>query len=783
MLALCLLIGRLCHCPINRSCFAENPDPAPLRETRPVRLFGFLENCVSRLTFSQLVDLEKIRQLLEAHFQITGMLSAILDTDENVLVAVGWQDICSRFHRTNRQTCARCRQSDAFIKAHLGECGSAYLDYRCKNGLRDVAVPIFIGGNHLATFFTGQFLYADDEADLEYFRAQAAQFGFDEADYLAAFGRVPIRTRDQIKSFMEFSRCLVQMIAEMGLRNLELSREITIRTKAERELQESRDFLEKILDNVADPIFVKDRDHRLLLVNAAECGLAGRSRAEMIGRTDYDFFPKEQVDVFWEKDEMVFTTGEANVNEEEITNAQGEKRTLVTKKSLYTDMSGTSYLVGVIRDITERKRAEAEVRKLNAELEQRVAERTSQLVAANDQLQREIAERLRMFEELQLTQLCVDKASIGIFRVSEEGNINFANELACRSLGYTPEELCSMTIFEIDPTFDLERFHEHRRRMRATGFRTFETIHRRKNGSTFPVEITVNYLQYQERGFTVSFARDISERRVAEEQLKQKKQQLEELNRTLRQRVKSEVANNREKDIILIQQNRQAALGEALEHIVHQWKQPINTIGILAQYLESFYSAGKLTPGIVRETVAKTMELLEHMSQTANLFRDFYKPEREKQPFAIEESVKEALSFLEPAFRHQGIPVEIVAEAGLAGHGYPKEFVQVLLIILTNARDVFKERKTENPRLTIRAFAERKRAVVTITDNAGGIPEKALDRVFDLYFTTKEKSGGTGIGLHMAKSIIEKHMQGRLSVANVGGGAHFRIEIAVARQR
>ena len=159
--------------------------------------------------------------------------------------------------------------------------------------------------------------------------------------------------------------------------------------------------------------------------------MAGRSREEIIGRTDYDFFPREQVDVFWEKDEIVFKTGQGNVNEEEITNAQGDKRVMVTKKTLYSDMSGTSYIVGVIRDITDLKKAEAEVRKLNAELEQRVAERTGQLVAANEQLQREIAERERMFEELQLTQFCVDKASIGIFRISEEGEITFANELAC----------------------------------------------------------------------------------------------------------------------------------------------------------------------------------------------------------------------------------------------------------------------------------------------------------------------------------------------------------------
>jgi signal transduction histidine kinase len=221
----------------------------------------------------------------------------------------------------------------------------------------------------------------------------------------------------------------------------------------------------------------------------------------------------------------------------------------------------------------------------------------------------------------------------------------------------------------------------------------------------------------------------------------------------------------------------QAALGETLEHIVHQWKQPINTIGLLIQILQANYDKGKLTDELVRETTDKTMDLLQHMTDTADVFRDFYEPEKEKRVFGIKETVEDSLSFIELQFRHRNITVEIDADPELAAYGYPKEFAQVLLIILTNAHDVFKERRTEKPRLTIKAFAEGRRAVVTVTDNAGGIPERAIGKLFDLYFTTKEVTSGTGIGLYMAKSIIEKHMKGSLSVTNVDEGARFKIEI------
>ena len=246
-------------------------------------------------SFVQLVDIEQIRQLLEAQYKITGVLSAILDTEENILVAVGWQDICVQFHRSHPVTCARCRDSDAYIKAHLRDFNEGYVDYRCRNGLRDVAMPIIIGGEHLATLFTGQFFYDDEKPDVEFFRAQAKEFGFDENAYIEALAKVPICTREQIRKIMEYYRNLVRIMAEMGLKNLNLTQEVENRKRAEESLQESRDYLDNIINTIADPIVVKDKDHRLVLVNDALCALAGHSREEMIGRTDYDFFPKEQV--------------------------------------------------------------------------------------------------------------------------------------------------------------------------------------------------------------------------------------------------------------------------------------------------------------------------------------------------------------------------------------------------------------------------------------------------------------------------------------------------------
>ena len=149
---------------------------------------------------------------------------------------------------------------------------------------------------------------------------------------------------------------MIVMAICMG--SIESIRDITERKKGEEALLESREYLNKIINCIGDPVFVKDSEHSFVLVNNAESALVGRPPEELLGKTDYDFFPKEQVDIFWKQDDLVLETGEENTNEEMITDAKGYTRTIVTKKTLYRDKSGERFIVGVIRDITDRKQVE-----------------------------------------------------------------------------------------------------------------------------------------------------------------------------------------------------------------------------------------------------------------------------------------------------------------------------------------------------------------------------------------------------------------------------------------
>ncbi|MBK5275681.1 MAG: response regulator [Desulfuromonadales bacterium] len=233
----------------------------------------------------------------------------------------------------------------------------------------------------------------------------------------------------------------------------------------------------------------------------------------------------------------------------------------------------------------------------------------------------------------------------------------------------------------------------------------------------------------------------------------------------------------REKEQMLIQQSRLAAMGEMIGNIAHQWRQPLNTLGLIVQQAPLYFNLGKLDKDFVDSSAKKSMDIIRHMSQTIDDFSNFFKPDKEKVIFKLNEVLAKTLLLIEGSIGSQGISIEIDAREELDLYGYPNEFSQVLINILANARDALMERDVEGPKVTITLGREGKRVVVCIADNAGGITLEIMDKIFDPYFTTKGPDKGTGVGLFMSKTIIEKNMGGRLSVRNIANGAEFRIEV------
>ncbi len=251
--------------------------------------------------------------------------------------------------------------------------------------------------------------------------------------------------------------------------------------------------------------------------------------------------------------------------------------------------------------------------------------------------------------------------------------------------------------------------------------------------------------------------------------------QLEALNQSLESRVAESVTELRKKDDLLIQQGRLAAMGEMINNIAHQWRQPLNNIGLIVQSLQLAYKTGTLTDEDMHTGIANTLQLLQQMSGTIDDFRNFFSQEKTLQLFSVNDAVKRSLNFMLPALKNSGISVHCEPAEEVTAEGFAGEYVQALLNILTNAKDVLHERRVPNPAITIHILRDNGRSVVLVADNGGGIAEEMLAKVFDPYFTTKSKTSGTGIGLFMSKMILEKNMDGSLTVCNAGQGAEFRI--------
>ena len=252
---------------------------------------------------------------------------------------------------------------------------------------------------------------------------------------------------------------------------------------------------------------------------------------------------------------------------------------------------------------------------------------------------------------------------------------------------------------------------------------------------------------------------------------------LTELNRTLEQRVNEEVAKGREKDLLLMQQSKLAAMGEMIGNIAHQWRQPLNAVGLIIQDLKSTCLLGNLDKEYLHKSVEKAMAIMRHMSATIDDFRFFYQPEKERVTFKVGDAVARALYIIDASLASHGIGIEADVRDDMSVDGFPNVYAQVLLNLLSNARDVLVERDIQNPRVMIRGFKEGDKAVVTVMDNGGGIAGDIIDKIFEPYYSTKKEGKGTGIGLSMSKMIIEKDMNGTLTASNTEDGAEFRIEV------
>jgi len=259
------------------------------------------------------------------------------------------------------------------------------------------------------------------------------------------------------------------------------------------------------------------------------------------------------------------------------------------------------------------------------------------------------------------------------------------------------------------------------------------------------------------------------------------KHESDRLNRSLEEAVAAETQKRVESEKLMMHQSKLAMMGEMIGAIAHQWRQPLNSLGIMIQDLLIAKKYGELDDEYLERFKKDSMQTVRRMSKTIDDFRDFFKPGKEKKEFCVEESIEKAYEILAAQFKNKSI--EVLFNRAEEGHffvGYTNEFEQVILNILANSKDaILAGKNSENGLIVIDVGYKDKILSIEISDNGGGIEESILDRIFEPYFTTKEQGKGTGIGLYMSKEIVERHLGGRLFAYNKNDGAAFVIELDI----
>ncbi|MCD6172916.1 MAG: MBL fold metallo-hydrolase [Sulfurimonas sp.] len=227
----------------------------------------------------------------------------------------------------------------------------------------------------------------------------------------------------------------------------------------------------------------------------------------------------------------------------------------------------------------------------------------------------------------------------------------------------------------------------------------------------------------------------------------------------------------------IFEQSKRAEMGEMIGNIAHQWRQPLAIVNTILAILKEKNSANLLTKDEIDTKVQKMEKRVNYMSETITDFMNYYKPDKDKIVFNIYEAVNKALEISAYIKNNNEIEINITGNKQLNIYGLINEFVQVIVSILTNIYDIKNIRNIQKIKIDININKENNNAILSISDNAGGIDKKILSKIFNPYFTTKHQSMGTGLGLHIAKMIIEDNMHGSLDAKNNKDGATFTIRM------
>jgi two-component system CheB/CheR fusion protein len=506
-------------------------------------------------------------------------------------------------------------------------------------------------------------------------------------------------------------------------------------------LEKERDAFFSIVKNTDDIIVIKDLSLKVIATNEAFVKVSGKKNIdELIGRTDAEIFgvseTTEPIASYMndERRAQNLPNGHSLVREEPVIYPNGEVHIFKTRKfPIYKD--GIVFATANISmDITQEK--------LYAQ-------------SLEEQISQEVAHRE---ESESFYGKIFETANLGICLTDTQGRFVAVNPAYCKIYGYEEKELIGNSFTMVVPPEhhkELKALHDEFLLLRIEELGTeWEVV--RKDGKRIQIYASAGILENIVGGpYKITTISDITEMIQA-----RKMQQ--------------------EQEALLIQQSKLAAMGEMLGHIAHQWRQPLNVINCTTLDIRLKKDMQVLSDEALDKSLFSIETLTDQMSETINDFMSFYKPDKEKRLFSLYESIANASKIIAAQLGSYKITLLIHVDEAIVIYGCAGEFQQVILNLLTNAKDAFISQEATQRKIIISAKAEDEQVIIHFEDNAGGIDEAILPKIFEPYFTTKVHSGGTGIGLYMSSMIIKQTFKGTLEVNNICNeskilGARFTI--------
>lgn len=497
------------------------------------------------------------------------------------------------------------------------------------------------------------------------------------------------------------------------LRMVGVHNDITLRKQLETRLRQSQRRFELFMENTPALISIKGSDDKILYANSAMRDWVGKQ--EIIGRFIDEVLPAEQMAKIHELTQRVLKQRYVET-QFTFTRKDGVERILRAHAFLMPGEHDSPSVGSIILDVTNQTQAESELHKLRN---------------------------------------VIDNATVSIVITDLGGNIEYINPYGCKISGYAYEDAIGQNtnVFRSGQTSD-EEYAKLWATIRngQTWNGTFHNV--KKNGELYWESATIAPIKDHFGNITnyIGIKQEISEAMRLREKLQ-------------------------ENEDLMIIQSRHAAMGEMIGMIAHQWRQPITVIAMGANNILADVAMEELDPAGCKEQAQAIVKQTMHLSKTIDDFRNFFRPDREKEMIDVCRAFQEALGIVEAGLKSNGIKLTVVCDESIELLTYSRELMQVFINILNNSKEALVEHRDADRYIKVNIRQEEAVAVVQIADNGGGIGEEHIDSIFDPYFSTKSEKNGTGLGLYMCKTIVMKHLGGSIGASSDSVGAVFTIKI------